>query len=386
MNVFDVLIVAAIVAAAVGGYRLGFVARATSWAGMALGLYIAARLVPSVIEAFEGADQLRLFLSVVGILLGGAFVGQALGLVLGAAARGAARGTRPRWWTAARARLRGAIGVIVAVWLILPSMADVPGRMSIEARNSAVARAIHDALPEAPDAFQTLREIVGDDRFPDVFDALRPAPSLGPPPASTGISPAVNERVLASSVKIEGEACNRIQEGSGFVVDTDLVVTNAHVIAGESETTVIRSDGSRVDAEAVAFDPNRDLAVLRVPGLDRPGLQIVDGDPGDRGGVYGYPRGGPLRISPYQLGQEVNATGTDIYDQRRTQREVYFVAADLAPGDSGAPLVNPDGDVVAVAFAIAPDRDAVAYALTDNEVRALLDGGLSETVSTGECV
>ena len=126
--------------------------------------------------------------------------------------------------------------------------------------------------------------------------------------------------MLASSVKIEGEACNRIQEGSGFVVDTDLVVTNAHVIAGESETTVIRSDGSRVDAEAVAFDPNRDLAVLRVPGLDRPGLQIVDGDPGDRGGVYGYPRGGPLRISPYQLGQEVNATGTDIYDQRRTQR------------------------------------------------------------------
>ena len=386
MNFFDVLIVGGILAAGVGGYRLGFVTRATSWAGMALGLYLAARVVPSVVEAFEGADQLRLFLSVVGILLGGAFLGQALGLVLGARLRVALPEGSAQVADRAAGAFAGAIGVVVAVWLILPSMADVPGRLSTEARNSAVARAIHNVLPEAPDAFQTLREIIGDDRFPEVFDALRPAPSLGPPPASTGISAAVNERVLQSSVKIEGEACNRIQEGSGFVVDTDLVVTNAHVVAGEQETTVIRSDGSRVDAQTVAFDPARDLAVLRAPGLDRPSLDVVDGNTGDGGGVYGYPRGGPLRIAPYQLGQEVEATGTDIYHDERTRRQVYFVAADLAPGDSGAPLVSPQGEVVAVAFAIAPDRDAVAYALTDDEVNALLDRDLSDPVSTGDCV
>lgn len=245
---------------------------------------------------------------------------------------------------------------------------------------------MHDRLPEAPGAFLALRQLVGEDRFPQVFSALEPAPDVGPPPAATGISAARSAQIVESTVKVEGVACDRIQDGSGFVVGDDLVVTNAHVVAGEDATEVERSDGSRVSAAVVAFDPDRDLAVLSAPGLDRDPLPVGRAEEGDVGGVYGHPGGGPLEISPYEIAQEVQARGSDIYDRDPTERAVFLLAAELAPGDSGSALVDADGEVVGVAFAIAPDRDGVAYALTDAELRAVLEGDLSRTVDTGPCL
>lgn len=385
MNGFDLLIVLAVIGAVVGGVRLGFVARSTSWAGMAVGLVLAALALPSVVERVGGGDQ-RLLLVAVATLFGGALLGQAVGLVLGRQLSLGIETGRGQAADRAAGAVAGVVGVLIALWLLLPTMAAVPGWPARQARTSAVAAFVHDSLPQAPDAFLALRQLVGEDRFPEVFDALQPAPEVGPPPAETGISAAVSARVVPSTVKIEGEACGRIQDGSGFVAGPELVVTNAHVVAGEGDTAVERSDGTRVDAEVVAFDANRDIAVLRAPGLDRPALPVASANAGDTGGVYGHPGGGPLEISPFEIAQEVRARGTDIYDRNRTERSVFFLATELAPGDSGSALVNPDGEVVGVAFAIAPDQPGVGYALTDDELRAVLDGDLSRPVEAGPCL
>ena len=385
MNALDLLILAGVVGAAVGGFRLGFVARSTSWAGMAVGLVLAAIAVPRVLERVQGGDQQLLLLAVV-ILFAGAFLGQAAGLAIGRQLSLGIETGRGHALDQVAGAVAGVVGVFVLLWLILPTMATVPGWPARQARSSALAGWLHGALPDAPDAFLALRQLVGEDRFPEVFDALQSAPDVGPPPAATGISPAVSDRVVPSTVTVESIACDRIQDGSGFVVGDDLVVTNAHVVAGEGSTDVQRSDGTRVGADVVAFDANRDLAVLRAPGLDRPALSIASADSGDVGGVYGHPGGGPLEISPFEIAQEVRAQGRDIYGRRRTERSVFFLAAELAPGDSGSALVDPDGQVVGVAFAIAPDRDGVAYALTDEELRAVLDVDLDSEVDAGPCL
>jgi S1-C subfamily serine protease len=265
-------------------------------------------------------------------------------------------------------------------------MADVPGWFATQSRSSTIARLVDERFPPAPDTMTTLRRLVGGDQFPRVFAALQPAPDLGPPPSVTGIEQAVVDAVVPSTVKIEGVACRRVQDGSGWVVGPDLVVTNAHVVAGESETIVQRSDGSEVRARVVAFDPRRDIAVLRANGLNRQPLTLVDVAEGARGAVFGHPGGGSLVASPFEVGRKITATGTDIYDRERTERKVLILSSNLAPGDSGGSLIDPQGRVVGMAFAIAPDKPGVAYALDPAEIRPVLAGELSQPVDTGPCL
>jgi S1-C subfamily serine protease len=281
----------------------------------------------------------------------------------------------------------GVVGVLVVTWVLLPLMTGVPGWFAVQARSSTLAGWVDDRFPEPPDTVDTLRQLVGDEQFGRVFtDVFARTPDVGPPPTSTNISQAVVDAVVPSTVRVEGVACDRVQQGSGFVVGPDLVVTNAHVVAGEDETVLQRSDGSEVRAVVVAFDPDRDLAVLHADGLDRPALARSTVDVGGVGAVFGHPGGGALRAAPFQVGEAVTATGTDIYDQSRTRREVLVLASALQPGDSGAALVDPDGEVVGVAFAIAPDRPGVSYALAMSELDAVLAGDLSRPVDTGGCL
>ncbi len=386
MNTLDVVTLLAALSAAVAAWRLGFVARAASWIGMVCGLYLAARLLPAALDRLDSATDTQAFLAVVALLVGGGFLGQALGLLVGARLRvGIPEGTA-RTADKSAGALAGVAGVLLVLWLTLPTMANVPGWPAEQARNSAVARAVNAVLPSPPDTFETLSRLVGDDRFPQVFDAFRPAPDLGDPPARSGIPAELSARIAASTVRVEGESCGRLQEGSGFVVDGDLVITNAHVVAGNEATEVVRTDGSRASASVVTFDPDRDLAVLSVPGIDRPGLALGEAEVGERGGVYGYPGGGDLRIAPFEIARQVRARGTDIYDDDRTERDVFFLSAELRPGDSGSALVDSGGEVVGVAFAIAPDRGDVAYALTDAEIDAVLGVPRAGAVATGPCI
>ncbi|HEX4867594.1 MAG TPA: MarP family serine protease [Acidimicrobiales bacterium] len=380
------MITASAVGAAVGGYRLGLLARVTSWIGMGVGFVIGARVLPPILRAVEdGSDQQLLFVTL-GVLLGCAFIGQALGLWIGGRMHVALPGASVRSADRAAGAGAGVVGVVVSLWLLLPVLADVRGWVAVQARTSTIAELVHENLPDAPDALATLRRLVGGDQFPRVFDALQPAPDLGPPPTAAGIPQPVVDAVVLSTVKVEGVACQRIQDGSGFVAAPELVVTNAHVVAGEDETTVQRSDGSEVAATVVAFDPRRDIAVLRAPGLNRAALPLAEVEVGGTGAVFGHPGGGPLRVAPFSVGRKVTATGTDIYDQERTEREVLILSSSLAPGDSGAGLVDPQGRVVGVAFAIAPDKPDVAYALDITELKAVLAGPLSQEVDTGACL
>jgi S1-C subfamily serine protease len=172
------------------------------------------------------------------------------------------------------------------------------------------------------------------------------------------------------------------------------VVTNAHVVAGEKSTVVRDEAGHAMPASVVAFDPVRDVAVLDVPALvTRPNpprpLPLVVGDVGTVGAVYGHPGGGRLLAAPARVGDEILASGTDIYRTGSSKRHVYVLASVLAAGDSGGALVNARGQVIGMAFAIDPARRATAYALTDAEIMPVLRtvlGRHPSPVRTGRCL
>lgn len=384
MNLFDLAVIALAALAGYGGYRSGLLARALSWVGLFVGLLIAIAIVPTVVDLFPRRDPTeRVAVAAAVLLIGGAF-GQAVGLLAGIRARLSIPHSGQPFDQAAGAAA-GVLSVLVGVWLLLPAMAEVPGGVSRQARTSSIAQLLDATAPEPPDTLQTLRRLVRESPFPQVFSDLRPAPDLSPPSPSSGPSAAVVSAVTASTVRVEGEACGRLQEGSGFVAEPGVVVTNAHVVAGESDTELVLPDGSRVPAQVVAFDPDRDLAVLAAPELGAPPLGVGDPDVGDEGAVFGYPGGGSLRVAPFAVRDEVEALGRDLYDRRPTRRQVLILASQLAPGDSGAALVDGDGAVVGVAFAIAPDRAGTAYALAPEELAAALAAPRSRA-DTGPCV
>src|SRR5205085_3840298 len=201
-----------------------------------------------------------------GLFLGAAFAGQALGLLIGSSFHRVLPMGPLRRLDRIGGAVAGFVGVVAALWLLLPSMADVPGWPASQAHNSTIARVIDGTLPEPPDTLQALRRLVGPG-FPQVFNSLRPSIVTGPPPSALPFAAGVADRVSLSTVKVEGIACRRVQDGSGFSPAPDVIVTNAHVVAGEKDTFVIKPDGRRLRATVAVFDPNRDLAVLRVPGL-----------------------------------------------------------------------------------------------------------------------
>jgi len=390
VNLLDVAILAALVVAAVGGYRLGFLARAASWVGLALGLYLAARWVPAAVELVgESAGTTSRLLVVFAVLIGGAFGGQALGLLAGSRLKMFLPPGPVRGIDKGVGSLLGIAGVLLSVWFLLPAMSSVKGSAARLTRSSRVADVIDTVLPQPPETLQSLRTLVGDVNFPKVFEGLYRAPETGPPPPTSGLSPPVLAQVRASTVKVEGKACSRIQDGSGFVVAANTVVTNAHVVAGEQTTEIIRPDRSRAKATVTLFDPARDLAVLRVDRLGLNPLPVVEEtlEEGALGAVFGHP-GGQAQVedTPGKVNRRVKAVGRDIYDRRSTTRDVFILAARLAPGYSGGPLVTTGGRVAGVAFAIAPDRDGVAYALTDVELRGALQADRGVAQSTGPCV
>ena len=299
MNSLDGLLVIALILAGVGGWRLGFVGRVFAWCGVAIGLIIGVHYVPRVVTSFGGtsADD-RVTVAILFLLLV-ATLGQAAGLGVGVVAHRAPtdEGGLARWDRAVGATI-GVVGVLLLVWMFIPSLATAKGWPARLARGSAIVGIIDAAAPQQPSQFAAWGRSISDAPYPSVLSPLEEPPDPGPPPE--GALPAeVDTRVRESMVLVEGHACGQIQEGSGFVYPSPgLVITNAHVVAGEDQTLVEDQDGNTHDAVVVAFDPVRDLAILRVDGLDAPVLEMGSADPGDLGAVYGHPRGGPLRAAP----------------------------------------------------------------------------------------
>lgn len=385
MNAFDAVLVVVVLLAAIGGFRLGFVTRAISWGGLVVGVIAGLWLIPPVLTAIRaGSTQDQLFYAATAMLIVGAGLGQAIGLLAGSRLSTGIRSHVGRRIDQVGGALAGMMGVVLLVWLLAPAMATVPGTTARLARGSAVLGQLDHWLPPPPDATRRLRRLVGD-RTPEVFDRLARTPDVGPVPLASGLTEARSRQVAQSTVRIVGRACALIQEGSGYVAAPDTIITNAHVVAGESTTDIETLDGRRLHGDVVAFDPNRDVAVIHVDDLGLPALPEAPALRGDIGAVFGYPGGGPLTISPARVHDAVTALGADIYDRRSTRRQVLILASQLAPGDSGAPLVNADGQVMGLAFAISPDRPGVAYALQLSEVQAVRATTAATPVGTGRC-
>ena len=388
MDVLDLVIVGVVVFAMVGGYRLGFLGRAASWIGLAVGFYVAIRVLPTVLNHLTTATPTTLLVLTVVIIVAGAMIGQAAGLIAGAHLHRFLPIGPLRLVDRILGSLVGGAGILVVVWLLVPAVAQVAGWPARAVTESVISRVVSRDLPHPPGALDFLRRLVANGN-PVVFSVLQGNTASGPPPANSPIPQALAAQVQASTVRVTGQACDEIIEGSGFAVAPDLIVTNAHVVAGEhaGKTMVDLPDGTTRAATVVMYDPNRDLALLSVPGLGQNPLPLASATPSELGAVFGHPEGDPkVVITPAEVSREENATGPDIYGNHDVRRAILVLAATLAHGDSGGALVDENGQVIGVAFAISAESSGTAYALDTSELKAALQEPRQASASTGACL
>ena len=387
MNLVDLIVVAVVALAAIQGLRLGAIVQVLSFGGFWLGLYLGA-LLASVTVRWAHAQSARTAVALV-TMLGVATLCGVAGRIVGSHAfRRVHRGLA--------GSLDSALGVVVAViasllaaWLLANTLVN-SSSLSLNASidQSKIIRSLDNVLPAPPSVFSRVQSFLSSEGFPPVFAQLAPA-SAGPVslPGNDQLQQAV-VRAEASTVKIIGDGCGQIQEGSGFVVAPGVVVTNAHVVAGIAHPMVEDTQGDH-QTSVISFDPYYDLAVMRVNGLREPSLSLVPDGVG-RGvdaAVLGYPGGGSFTAAPAGVMAAFEAEGRDIYGQGLTVRNVYELQAVVRPGNSGGPLVLPDGRVIGVVFSRSTTNDDIGYALTSPGVlsRVVRAESVQTPVGTGAC-
>ena len=282
----------------------------------------------------------------------------------------------------------------LTAWVLASALLVVPlGAVSTQVRGSALLGEIDSAMPQAPrDWLSGLRSAMDSTGFPQAFGGFTLDPDIpvdAPDPALLK-DPAVRA-AWNSLVKVEGVApdCGTQVDGSGFVYAKDRVMTNAHVVAGVDHPGVlVRGTGKVVDATVVYIDPEVDVAVLDVPGLEASSLRFATtAERGDAAVVAGFPGGGELTATAARIRGRITARGTDIYGHGTVTRDVYAVRGTIRPGNSGGPLLSPDGHVDGVVFASSVEDPDTGYALTADQVaRAARAGALAtDPVGTGSC-
>ncbi len=383
-DLLDLVLVLAAVLFAVSGYRQGFLVGVLSFAGFLGGGALGAVLAPGVASSsfLDTFPRAVVGLLVVFLL---ASLGQVLASVLGAALRRRLTWKRARAVDAVGGAVVSVVSLLLVAWLVGRAVADSPyPTAASQVRRSVVIGAVNDLVPDSGRRlFGSFRSLVDDRGFPEVFSDLRPTrvQDVEPPDAALADSPVV-QRSRPSVLKITGAApsCRKMLEGTGFVYASERVMTNAHVVAGVTEPRV--QVGNRdLAARVVLFDPGRDVAVLAVPGLRQAALEFAP-DPADDGGdaiVLGYPLDGPFRADSARVVRRQQARGMDLYGERSVTREIYTVRGLVRQGNSGGPMIDPQGRVYGVVFAAAADDDRVGYVLTASEVRSAAEAGRSAT-------
>jgi S1-C subfamily serine protease len=388
----DLILIVVMILYAVSGFRQGLVVGVLSLGGFLGGALVAMVLVPRVADHFQAGIH-RSFIVLAGVLLL-AWLGQILGSIVGVRLRQTVTFRPARMVDQIFGAVVGLVSVALVLWFIGGALRASPSPMVARAvASSTVLRAIDDVVPQRLSALaEDFRDSVAGSTFPRVFAGVTPEEILPvPPPDPRAMSEAVLAEASGSIVKITGEAeaCGRGQEGSGFVVVTHRVVTNAHVVAGMSAPQVqIAGTGRQYQAKVVLFDAQRDIAVLAVPRLPAPALDLGDDlARGDDAVVAGFPRDGPFTASAARVRSVVQAGGEDIYGRSGVVREVYQVYAEVQPGNSGGPLLAPDGSVVGIVFAKSLDDATTGYALTMAESLPDVRAGIvaDTAVSTGGC-
>ncbi|MFJ8022149.1 MarP family serine protease [Streptomyces sp. NPDC096311] len=379
MNVLDILLLVAAVWFAIVGYRQGFVVGILSVIGFLGGGLVAVYLLPVIWGALTDDSKVSTTVAVVAVIvvIVCASVGQALTTHLGNKLR------RYITWSPARAldatggALVNVVAMLLVAWLIGSALAGTTlPTLGKEVRGSRVLHGVSGALPSQADTwFADFSSVLAQNGFPQVFSpfANEPITDVRPPDPALANSP-VALRAQKSIVKVMGTAqsCGKVLEGSGFVFGNRRVMTNAHVVGGVDEPTVqIGGEGRKYDAKVVLYDWERDIAVLDVPNLNAPALQFTakDAASGNNAIVAGFPQNGAYNVQPARVRGRITANGPDIYHRGTVRRDVYSLYATVRQGNSGGPLLTPDGRVYGVVFAKSLDDANTGYALTADEVQ-----------------
>jgi len=392
VSLLDIVLAIAALSFAAAGFRQGFIVGALSFVGFLLGGLAGISFAPSLVSALDaGVGQALLAIALV---LGLATIGQVVGSMLGGSLRDLVTWHPARVVDAGAGAFLGVVSLLIVSWFVGSAVASasIP-TLTREVRQSRILASVDRVMPERADAiYRSLGQVLDRNGFPQVF-----APFVNErivqvdPPDQRVLGSTAVRTARGSIVKVVGtaESCSRQIEGSGFVYAPQRVMTNAHVVAGVRRPLVqVDGRGSELPARVVVFDPDRDVAVLYVPGMGAPALDFdYSGKRRDAAVVAGFPHNGPFRADAARIRDEIGARGPDIYDSGQVVRQVFSLYAQVEPGNSGGPLLSPAGDVFGVIFAKSLEDAATGYALTADEVRGDAARGQRsvERVPTGPC-
>ncbi|UGT94601.1 acid resistance serine protease MarP [Mycobacterium ostraviense] len=389
----DIAVLAVAFIAAVSGWRSGALGSMLSFAGVLLGAIAGVLLAPHIV-AHIAAPRAKLFTALF-LILGLVVVGEVAGVVLGRAVRGAIRNRPVRVVDSVIGVAVQLVVVLTAAWLLatpLTQSKDQP-ELAAAVRGSRVLAEVNEVAPTwlktVPKRLSALLNTSG---LPQVLEPFSrtpvipvasPDPALADNPVVTATAPSVLKiRSLAPS-------CQKVLEGTGFVVAPERVMTNAHVVAGSNSVQVYAS-GKPLDATVVSYDPSVDIAILAVPHLSPPPLVFAQEEArtGTSVVVLGYPGGGNFTATPARIREAIKLSGPDIYrNPQPVTRDVYTIRANVEQGDSGGPLIDLNGQVLGVVFGAAVDDPDTGFVLTAGEVASQLEKlGATQRVATGACV
>jgi S1-C subfamily serine protease len=377
MTRLDWIVLGIVAFTALLGFWQGFVISALSAVGILAGGFIGARVAPHLLP--DGSESPYTPLVALVGALGLALLFELVGSSIGVAIRRRLPTGPLRTVDSAGGLAFGAVAGLALVWIAGAVALQLPGQRELrrEVQQSTVLRELNDIVPPR----RALRALARVDPFPSITG---PSPPVGPPDASVLRQPGVRQ-AAPSIVRVLGTACGLGVEGSGWVAGPGLVVTNAHVVAGQDDTTVDSAGAPPLRARAVAFDPKDDVAVLRVAGLKTAPLQQADPRPGSPAAVLGYPENGPLTAEPARVGKTTTVLSVDAYGRGPVTRRITSLRGDVRPGNSGGPLVDTTGRVVGTVFAARIEGEA-GYAIPPDVVDDSIADARGGPVSTGDCV
>jgi len=382
MNYVDLIIAVFAVAFAAIGYERGLVASALPLAGFVLGAILGGRLGPALLAQGGESPYAPLITVVCGLLVGTAFAVLMEGVAEAVRLRLPRGGVVRQVDGIAGALLLGSLGLLLS-WAFGAAALNVPGPNERSLRDalqsSKILSTLNDALPPSGPILNLLRHI---DPVPSVTG---PEAKVGAPEPAIARDPQVR-RAGQSVVKVLGSACGLGIEGSGWVGGPGLVVTNAHVVAGEDSTTITTRSGTELTATPVHYDTHDDLAILRVDGLNLRPLGIAPEVPsGTAGAVLGYPENGPFHVAPARTGTTETVISQDSYGRGPVQREMTPFRGEVRSGNSGGPVVDGSGQVLTTVFASAKDKGPPGgLGVPNGVVSGALQGPLQPT-GTGPC-
>jgi S1-C subfamily serine protease len=392
--VLDLILLVVVAAFAVSGYRQGFIVGILSFFGFVGGALLGAEFGPSISRALVGGQTQQDVIAVV-LLVSFAVIGQFIASSIGAAMRSTVTWHSATVLDSVGGSLVSVMSVLLIAWVVGSVLIESPFPVvDTQVNNSLTLQTLDKFMPSpAKTMFSDFRRLLASNStYAQVFSGIGAERILAiPAPDPSVVDSRGVQAASASVVRVQGvaQSCHRSIEGSGFVISRDHVLTNAHVVAGVTSRETVTTDHGDLSGTVVYYDPQVDVAVLYVPGLNLTPLQFAGpASPGDDAVVAGYPLDATsLNLAPARIGGVQNAQGPNIYETSTVTRQIYEIRAVVKSGNSGGPLLSPAGTVDGVVFAAAVGESDTGFALTAAEVSADASAGaqLTTAVSTGAC-